>query len=217
MGELGPDPGSYGEAHQGLQENPQVQMAAHKVPQATGGGDGKDNHHTGTDGLEQWHAENHHESDLDIRRCADTKSTGQKSRHDTRRNAIEVKFPAGKDGLPDMEMVVQPVRLIQLDIEDESTGKDHDSCHEAKVIGGHAVRYCRSQEGAHDAADADNGPYPDHHFMFPEVAHGSGHHGKCHGCQGHCEGCMDGHTKAYGEKGNGYPGTTGPYKADGSA
>lgn len=73
MGHFGANPGAHGEACQGLEEYPHIQMAACQVAQAAGGGNREDNHHAGADGLDKGHAEDNHEGYLDVSRCADAK------------------------------------------------------------------------------------------------------------------------------------------------
>ena len=78
------------------------------------------------------------------------------------------------------------------------------------------VRHGSSQKGACHPAATDNGAYLHHHFMFPEMAVGAGKHGESHGREGHCQCCVDGHAKSYGEKSNGDAGAAGSHKADDS-
>ena len=130
VGHFGANPCAYGKARQGLEEYPHVQMAACQVAQAAGGGNGEDNHHAGADGLEEGHAEDDHEGNLYVGCRADTEGACQKAGHDTGGDAVEVEFPSGEYGLPHVEMVIQPVRVVELHIQDEGAGENHEACHE---------------------------------------------------------------------------------------
>ena len=76
------------------------------------------------------------------------------------------------------------------------------------------VRHGGPQKGTHNPADANDGAYLHHHFMFPEMAVGTGKHGKSHGREGHRQCRVDGHAKSDGEKSNGDAGAAGSHKAD---
>ena len=130
VGHFRTHPGAHGEAGQSLEEYPHIQMAACQVAQTAGGGNGEDNHHAGADGLEKGHAEDNHEGYLDVSRCADAEGACQKSGNYTGGNPVDIKFPSGEDGLPHVEMVVQPVCVVQFHIQNESTGKNHETGHE---------------------------------------------------------------------------------------
>ena len=217
MCQFGADPGAHGKSCQYLEENPEVQMAADKVAQAAGGGDGEDDHHAGADGLEKGHTEDDHEGYLYVGRGADTEGACQKSRNHAGGNPVDIKFPAGEQSPAPVEMMVQPVRLVELHVKDEGAGEDHEACHKAQIVGGHAVGNGSAQKGADNAACTDYGAYFHHHFMFPEVADSTGNHGKGHGSQCHRQGGVDRHAKSNGEKSNRHTGTAGSHKADDSA
>ena len=211
---FGADPGAHGKSCQGLEENPEVQMAADKVAKAAGGGDGEDNHHAGADGLEKGYAEDDHEGNLYVGRGADTEGAGQEAGDYACGNAVEIQFPSGEDCLPHVKMMVQPVCLVELHVKDEGAGEDHETCHKAQVVGRHTVGNGSPQKGADNAACTDDGAYFHHHFMFPEMADSAGNHGKRHGSQGHRQSGVDRHAKTYGEKSNGNAGPAGAYEAD---
>ena len=217
VGHFGPHPGAHGEAGQGLEKYPHIQMTACQVAQAAGGGDGEDDHHAGADGLEKGYAEDDHEGNLYVGRGADTEGAGQEAGDYACGNAVEIQFPSCEDCLPHVEMMVQPVRLVELHVKDEGAGEDHEACHKAQIVGGHAVGNGSAQKGADNAACTDYGAYFHHHFMFPEVADSTGNHGKGHGSQCHRQGGVDRHAKSNGEKSNRHTGTAGSHKADDSA
>ena len=130
MCQFGADPGAHGEACQGLEKYPHIQMTACQVAQAAGSRNREDNHHAGADGLEKGHTEDDHEGNLYVGCCADAEGACQKSGNHAGGNPVDIKFPPGKQGPAPVEMVVQPVCVVQFHIQNERAGKNHEPCHE---------------------------------------------------------------------------------------
>ena len=211
---LGPEPGADCLAGEGLDEDPEVQMAGEEVAQATGGGHGEDDHHTGADGFQEGDAEQHHQGDLDEGGGADAKGPGEEAVDHAGDDAQPVELSAGKQFLTGMEVAAEPVGLIYLGVEEGGAGAEHDGGHGAQERGWQQVGYIGPDKGAHDAAQPHGQACGHLHFPLFEVAVSPGEHGEGHGGQSHGYGSMDGHLEGQGQQGDGDPGAAGSHEAD---
>lgn len=106
------DERAYHQSEQCLDKNRKIKIAVQEITQSAGSRCRQDDKHAGANGLQKRYTEDDQQCNLDECRRADTESTGQKAVDYTRDDAVDIKFPAGKLFMTDVNMPVHKFRLI---------------------------------------------------------------------------------------------------------
>ena len=211
---LGAEPGADHEAEQGLHEDDRLEMPAHEIAEAACGGDRQDDQHAGADGLQERHAEDDHERELDVGRRTDAEGAGDEAADQADGEAVGPELLSGQQRLPHVHVAVKPVRLIDLDVEDDGAQEEHEAGDRAQKISRHEIGKIRAGDGPADAADAEHEAGFEHDLMLAQVADGARKHREDHRSEGHGECGVDRHMEAHDEERDRDAGSAGPDEAD---
>lgn len=208
------EPGADHEAEQRLEEEHWREVAAQEVAEAAGRGDGDDDHHAGADSLQERHAEDDHECELDERGGADAERGGEKADEDACDAAVDVEAAPREERLAHGKMTCEPCALVDAQVEERGGEEHHGGGGEGEIARGHDIRDSRAEERAEDAEEADDGARPDDDLVLAEMADRAGERRKDHRGKRDGERFVDGDAEADIEQRDGDACAAGADEAD---
>ena len=183
-----------------LHEDVEIEPPVHHVAKSARRRNRQNDHHACTDRLQEWHAEDAEQRELDEGRRPDAERARQKAVDEAERKPVDNEFLPCKKLAAHMEDAVEELGTIDLHVERKCRQEQHQRRQKAKLLGRHHVRHLRAQECTDDTARAEHRTRLDDDLALAEVADSAREHREEHRRERDAERRMNRHAEADGQE-----------------